>query len=168
MGRDPHLVLDVGKQMRVIKVAQVFVAIDTLLLGDMNHPMGDLRAHLPHPSQHGINSSIGMLRLCQTLTQRQTSRLDHRIRDVLRLGEKGAQTETGEDVHVVTLAGVVVLALVVVCGEGGTRGEDDLAIGPLNGIVELAFGERDGVGQREDDGTLVMLRLKVSLSEEAA
>ena len=42
--------------------------------------------------------------------------------------------------------------------EGRARREDDLAVGPLNRLVELALGELHRVGEREDDRALVELR----------
>lgn len=41
--------------------------------------------------------------------------------------------------------------------EGRARSEKDRAVRVFDGIFECAFGETDGVGEREDDGAGVEL-----------
>jgi len=63
--------------------------------------------------------------------------------------------ETIEYSHVVTLSGPVFIALVVVHREGRTGSENNLSVGPFDGLMELTLAERNRVGQGEDDGTRV-------------
>jgi hypothetical protein len=57
--------------------------------------------------------------------------------------------------HVVALAGNELLTLVVKSREGATRGEEALALGVLDSVLEGALGLGAGVGQGEDDGLVV-------------
>lgn len=77
--------------------------------------------------------------------------------DVDGLGEDGAETDAGEDVHVVALTGLEGLTVVLESREGGARGEEAAALGVLDGVLESALGLAAWVGQGEDDGHLVQL-----------
>lgn len=71
------------------------------------------------------------------------------------LAENGAHADTGEDVHVVALAGDMLDAVVGVGGERRAGGEDHTAVGPVHGLLEGALRLDGGVREREDDRALV-------------
>lgn len=83
--------------------------------------------------------------------------VDHLVSDAAGLAKNGTETQTGEDVDVVTLVGVVgdgtVLALDGNGVEGRAGGEEDGALGPLDGLLKgaLSLGER--VAEGEEDGS---------------
>ena len=47
------------------------------------------------------------------------------------------------------------LAVVLNGSVWATGGEEDLAVGPFDGVLEVEFAHGQGVGEREDDGTFV-------------
>ena len=69
--------------------------------------------------------------------------------------EDGAETDTGEDVHVVPLAWRAFNAIDGDGGEGGSRSENDAVVSPFHSLCVGALGLRARVGEREDDGFLI-------------
>lgn len=57
--------------------------------------------------------------------------------------------------HIITLSGPVFLALVVVHREGRAGSENNLSVGPFDGLMELTLAEGNRVRQGENDGTRV-------------
>lgn len=82
--------------------------------------------------------------------------VDHAVGDADGLGENAAKTDTGEDIHVVTLAGVVGAGLSgrvgeSAVGEGRSGGEEAAAVGVLDSGLKVTLGLGGGVGEGEDE-----------------
>lgn len=128
-----------------------------LLLGLPDQAEGDLGADIADALDARIDEVEATLFVRQGVRETEGGGLDHAVRHGGHAGKDRAEADTGEDVHVVALAGVQHAPVVLLLGEGRAGREDDLAVGPLDGLVELALGETDGVGEGEDDGALVEL-----------
>jgi hypothetical protein len=152
-----HALLDVLGQGLVVHVAEAELAVDTSLLGSADDAAGDNDADLADAADVGVHpvhlDLLGEERLREGLARG----VDHGLSDVDGLGQDGTESNTGEDVHVVSLARLKSLAVVLESGERRARSEEDAALGVLDGVLEGALGLAAGVGQGEDDGHLVQL-----------
>lgn len=144
-------------QLDVAHRAQSDLAIDLVFLGGTHHLAGDDDADLTDASDVGVEQTTLDLLRSQGSRERLARGVDHAVGDTDGLGQNAAQTDTGEDIHVVTLAGVVGLGLAGGVGEGEgregrARGEETTTVGVLNSglIITLRLGGR--VGEGEDDG----------------
>lgn len=90
------------------------------------------------------------------LGQGRCGNVDHLVGHARGLGQDGAQAQSREDVDVVALVGVVghgpFAVLDVDGGKGRARGEDDGAVGPLDGLLKGTLGLGQGVAEGEQDG----------------
>lgn len=152
-----HALLDVLGEGLVVHVAEAELAVDASLLGSANDTAGDNDADVADAADVGVEPVLLDLLGQERGREGLSGSVDHGLGDVDGLGEDGAETYTGEDVHVVALAGLESLALVLDGGEGRARGEEAAALGVLDGVLEGALGLAAGVGQGEDDGHLVQL-----------
>lgn len=153
-----HAGLDPVIQVLVRHVAQVGLAVDLVLLRGADHVAGHHDADLADPSDVRVQQTALELLGRQSLGKGLTRGVDHAVRDAHGLGQDAAQTDTREDVHVVTLAGVVSLGFTGgigerLVGERRTRGEETATVGVGDGAVEVALGLGRGVGEREDNGS---------------
>ncbi|KFY13254.1 hypothetical protein V492_03381, partial [Pseudogymnoascus sp. VKM F-4246] len=103
-----------------------------------------------------VDESLGDLLAVEAARQGSGGGVHHVVGDAGDLAEDGAEAEAGEDVHVVTLVGVVgggdVSDLGLEGREGGSGSEERGAVGPGDGLLEGAFGLGERVGEREEDG----------------
>lgn len=155
-----HAGLDPVVQIRVGHVAEVGLAIDLVVLGSADHLAGDDDADLTDASDIGVEQTTLDLLGSESGGEGLAGGVDHAVGDTDGLGQNAAQTDTGEDIHVVTLAGVVGLGLAGrvgegECREGRTRGEEAATIGVLDGGLVVTLGLGGRVGEGEDDGSSV-------------
>lgn len=152
-----HAGLDVVVQVGVAHLAESSLTVDTVGLGSTHHLAGDDNADLTDASDVGVEQTTLDLLGSQSGGESLTGSIDHAVGDTDGLGQDAAQTDTGEDVHVVTLAGVIRAGLAGRVGEGhgGERragGEKATTIGVLDGALVVTLGLGGRVGQGEDDG----------------
>ena len=152
-----HALLDVLCQSLVVHVAEAELAVDTSLLGGADNTAGDNNADLTDAADVRVHPVLLDLLWEERLREGLTRGVDHGLSDVDGLGQDGTKSNTGEDVHVVALTGLKGLAVVLKSRERRARGEEDTALGVLDGVLEGALRLAAGVGQREDDGHLVQL-----------
>lgn len=144
--RAPHATLDELHELVVVHLAEVRVPVNTVLLRCADDTVRDLRADIPDALDARIHKLESVLLWCKRVGEGERCGFDHAIGDGGRAREDGTETEAGEDVHVVTLAWVVLLAIVRERGEGRAGCEDNASLRPLDSLVELAFGKAHGVG----------------------
>jgi len=155
-----HAGLDPVVQIGVRHAAEVGLAINLVVLSSTDHLAGDDDADLTDAGDIGVEQTTLNLLSSQGSRERLARGVDHAVGDTDGLGQNAAQTDTREDIHVVTLAGVVGAGLALGVGEGEsregrTRGEEATTVSVLDGglIVTLRLGGR--VGEGEDDGSSV-------------
>lgn len=127
------------------------------LLGSADDLHGNNGADVPNAVNARVQQVRRTLLGSESLGQGQSGSLDHAVRDGGGASQEGAETDTGEDEHVVALAGFHLLAIVLDGSVRAAGGEEDLAVGPLDGILEVELAHGEGVGEGEDDGALVEL-----------
>lgn len=129
---------------------------DALPPGGLHHLAGDDDAGFADALDAWVDETLVDLLGVEGASQGSGGLVDHGVGDPCRLGEDGAQTDTGEDVDVVTLVGVVCDSLIRsldgVRVEGRAGGKDDAALGPVDGLLEGALRLGKRVGEREQDG----------------
>lgn len=114
-----------------------------------------MHRNVTDPIERRVEPVLGTLLLGQGFRKTYGRSIDHLLGDVDGLAENGSKSDTREDIHVVALARVVGDTVSLEFGEGRTGGEDGFVICVFHGLLECAFGLAGGVGQREDDGTLI-------------
>lgn len=147
-----HALADDLVKLDVGQVLQLLIHVDVFGLCAADDLAGDTDRDFSDAVEGWVQPADGVLLLSERLGETLGGGIDHLLGNVHSLAEKSAETDTWEDVHIVTLTWVVggtVLAEVV--WEGGARGEDDLLIGPFHGLVESAFSLVDWIRQWEDD-----------------
>lgn len=150
-GLDPQVHVGVGH------LAETSLTVDVVGLGGADDVAGDNNANLANAGDVRVEQTTLELLGGEGLGKGLTGGVDHAVGDTDGLGQNAAETDTGEDVHVVTLAGVVGAGLTGSVGEGGVGegragGEEAAAIGVGNGGLKVTLGLGGGVGQGEDDG----------------
>lgn len=151
-----HAGLDPVLQIGIRHVAEVGLAVNLVVLGSTNDLAGDNDANLTNAGDVRVEQTTLKLLGGQSGRQRLAGGVDHAISDTDGLGQNAAQTDTGEDIHVVTLAGVVGLGLASgvgesAVGEGRTGGEEAATISVLDGGLEVTLRLGRRVGEGEDD-----------------
>jgi hypothetical protein len=151
-----HAGLDPVVQLKVAHGAQSDLAIDLVFLCSAHHLAGDDDADLADASDVRVEETTLELLAGQSGGEGLTGGIDHAVGDTDGLGQDAAQTNTGEHVHVVALAGVVGAGLAGgvaegEIGEGRAGGEETAAVGVGDGSLEVTFGFGRGVGQGEDE-----------------
>lgn len=116
--RAPHAALDELRELVVVHFAEVRVPVDTVLLCGADDAVRDLRADVPDALDARIHELEGAFLRREGVGEGERCGFDHTVGDGGRACEDGAETEAGEDVHVVTLAWMVLLAIVCERGEG--------------------------------------------------
>ena len=149
-GLDPVVHLDVAHR------AERSLAVHLVLLGGAHHLAGDNDADLADAGDVRVEEATLELLGGEGLREGFTGGVDHAVGDADGLGQDAAQADTGEDVHVVALAGVVGVGLASgvgegAGGEGGTGGEEAAAVGVLDGRLKVTLGLGGGVGEGEDE-----------------
>lgn len=152
-----HALLDVLGQGLVVHVTEAELAVNTGLLSSTDDTTSDNNADLTDAANVRVHPVLFNLLGEKRLRESFSRGVDHGLGNVDGLGQDGAETDTGEDVHVVALTRLEGLAVVLEGREGGARGEEDTTLGVLDGILEGALRLAAGVGQGEDDGHLVQL-----------
>lgn len=152
-----HAGLDPVVQIGVRHAAEVGLPINLVVLSSTDHLAGDDNADLTDTGDIGVEQTTLDLLRSEGSRERLARGVDHAVGDTDGLGQNAAQTDTREDIHVVTLAGVVCAGLALGVGEGEgregrARGEETTTVGVLDSglIVTLRLGGR--VGEGEDDG----------------
>lgn len=130
---------------------------DTGSAGSLHDLASDDQASVTHALNARVDETLVDLVGVQRGGKRGSRCVNHVVGDLGGLGENGTETKTGEDVDVVALVGVVGdgLALLGLDGdgvEGGSRGEEDGAVGPLDGLLESALGLGERVAEGEENG----------------
>ena len=152
-----HAGLDPDVQIGVAHVAETGLTVNLVLLGGADDVAGDDNADLADAGDVGVEQTALKLLGGEGLGESLSGGVDHAVGDADGLGQNAAQTDTGEDVHVVTLAGVVGAGLTSgvgegAVGEGRAGGEEAAAVGVGDSSLEVTLGLGGGVGEGEDDG----------------
>ena len=152
-----HAGLDPVVQLDVAHSAERSLAVNLVLLGGAHHLAGDNDADLADAGDVRVEEATLELLGGEGLREGFTGGVDHAVGDADGLGQDAAQADTGEDVHVVALAGVVGAGLAGGVGEGAVReggagGEEAAAVGVLDGGLKVTLGLGGGVGEGEDEG----------------
>ena len=152
-----HAGLDPVVQIGVAHVAELGLAVDLVLLSRADHVAGDHDADLANAGDVGVQQAALDLLGGQSLGEGLTRGIDHAVCHTDGLGQDAAQTDTGEDIHVVALARVVGAGLTRrvgegLGGEGRARGEEAATVSVGDGALKVTLGLVGGVGEREDDG----------------
>lgn len=155
-----HAGLDPQVQVGVGHLAETSLTVDVIGLGGTDDITGDNNADLANAGNVGVEQTTLELLGGEGLGEGLAGGIDHAIGDTDSLGQNAAETDTGEDVHVVTLAGVVGAGLTGGVGEGGvgegrSGSEEAAAVSVDNGGLEVTLGLGGGVGEGEDDGSSV-------------
>lgn len=131
---------------------------DTTTSGSLHHLTGNDDAGVTNALNAGVDETLVNLLSSQGTGQSSGRGVDHLVSDARGLGQDGTETNTGEHVNVVALVGVVggVVRLVTELGLDGAerraRGEEDSALGPLNGLLKCTLSLGEGVAEGEEDG----------------
>ena len=153
-----HAGLDVVVEVRVAHLAERSLPVHTVGLSRAHHLAGHHDADLTDASNVGVEQTALNLFRCEGGGESLARSIDHAVGHTHGLGENAAKADTGEDVHVVALSGVVGAGLAGGVGEGhgGERragGEETATVSVLDGILKVTLGLGGRIGQREDDGS---------------
>ena len=137
-GTDPVVKLDVGES------AEGNLAVDLVFLCGTDDLAGDDNGHIADASDVRVQEVALEFLGGEGRGEGLAGGVDHAVGNTDGLGENAAKTDTGEDVHVVTLAGVVGAGLAGgvgegAVGEGGAGGEEAATIGVLDGGLKVAL-----------------------------
>lgn len=148
-----HLGLDVRDKSLVIHTNNLRVAGKPVRLGSTDDTKGDTSADVTDAVDTWVQETVVTLLLSQGSGEGLGGGIDHVLVDQAGLGDDGAHTDTWEDIHVVSLTGFVLLAVLWrgVGWEWRSRSEEDLLVGADHGLLEGTFGLGDWVGEWEDD-----------------
>lgn len=152
-----HALNDVRIELLVREVAEIDGAVNAILLGSTNDTAGDNNGDLADAADVRVQPAVGNLLLVEGCGKRLGGGVDHVLCDGCGLGENSAETDTGENVHVVALTRGEQLAIVLHGGEGRAGGEKTAALSVEDSLLECALRLAGGVGQGEDDGVIVQL-----------
>lgn len=100
-----HLGLDVLVQFLVGEELEELLPVDAIPLGGADHLPGDDDRDLANPLELRVEIATGDLSLIQGVGETSGGRVYHAVRDVRGFAENSRQSDTGENVHVVSLAG---------------------------------------------------------------
>ena len=151
-----HAGLDPVVQLDVAHRAQGNLAVHLVLLGSAHHLAGDDDTDLADAGDVRVEQTTLQLLAGEGSGEGSAGGVDHAVCDTDGLGQDAAETDTREDVHVVSLAGVVGAGLAGgvgegEVGEGGAGGEETAAVGVDDGGLEVTLGLGGGVGEGEDE-----------------
>jgi hypothetical protein len=151
-----HAGLDPVVQLDVAQRAERDLAVNLVLLGSAHHLAGNDDANLTDAGDVGVEQATLELLSVESGGEGLAGGVDHAVCDADGLGQDAAEADTGEDVHVVALAGVVGAGLASgvgegAVGEGGAGGEEAAAVGVGDGGLEVTLGLGGGVGEGEDE-----------------
>lgn len=151
-----HAGLDPVVQLDVAQRAERDLAVNLVLLGSAHHLAGNDDANLADAGDVGVEQATLELLSVESGGEGLAGGVDHAVCDADGLGQDAAEADTGEDVHVVTLARVVGAGLAGgvgegAVGEGGAGGEEAAAVGVGDGGLEVTLGLGGGVGEGEDE-----------------
>jgi len=152
-----HTSLDPVIELDVRKRTERDLTINLVFLSGAHHLASDDDRHLADASDIRVQETALEFLAGQSGGQGLAGGVDHAVCHADGLGENAAQTDTGEDVHVVALAGVVGAGFAGgvgegAVGEGGAGSEEAAAVGVLDCCLEVALGLVGGVGEGEDEG----------------
>jgi hypothetical protein len=92
----------------------------------------NLSANVSNANETRVYKASSVLLRSQRRCQSNRCLLDHRVRNVVRLGQDCSKTNTREDVHVVALSGLVSLAVVLSWLVWASGSKDDGTVCPRN------------------------------------
>jgi hypothetical protein len=146
-----HALPDVLVKLLVAELAQLGGTVDTVLLSGTDDATSDNDGDLTDAADVGVQPAISDLLLVEGGGQGRGGGVDHVLCDGRGLGENGAESDTGENVHVVSLAGCEKAAVVLHRREWRSGSKETAALGVEDSLLECALGLAGGVGQGEDD-----------------
>lgn len=151
-----HAGLDPVVQLNIAHRAEGDLAVHLVLLGSAHHLAGDDDTDLADAGDVRVEQTTFELLASEGSGEGIARGVDHAVCDADGLGQDAAEADTGEDVHVVTLAGVVSAGLTGgvgegEVGEGGAGGEEAAAVGVGDSGLEVTLGLGRGVGEGEDE-----------------
>lgn len=152
-----HASLDPSVEAVVAHGTQVGLTVHLGLLRCADDLAGDHDTDLTDPGQVRVEESAVDLLSRQGLREGLARGVNHAVGNLDGLGQDGSHTNTGEDIHVVALAGVVDTGLSGGVGEReglerGARGKEGTTVSVLDGSLKITLRLGRRVGQWEDDG----------------
>lgn len=135
-----HLGADISIKVGIAQPLQSLVLVQVLRLGGTDDMTGNGDGDVADPVEAGVEPALGSLLLGQGIRKTNGRGVDHLLGNVDRLAENGSETDSGEDVHVVTLARVIGDTISLDLGEGRSGGKDSLVVGELHGLGKGALG----------------------------
>lgn len=147
-----HALSDVLVELTIREPLNLLVAVEVLLLGATDDFSGDADGDFSDAVEVGVEPRLSMFLLVESLGETLGGSVNHLLRDVDSLAEKSTETDTWEDVHVISLSGMINSTVgTSVIREWRSRSKDNLLVGPLHSLVKSALGLVNWVGQWEDD-----------------
>src|SRR5271155_1020367 len=134
-----NLALNIPLQFCITYRSQCNIPIHLIMLSRSNDISRNIQRNGTNSRNIGVQESTTEFLFCNARSKTFRGSENHSVSDFGGLTEDGAETETGEDVHVVSLAGGVGFAFVRCFGEGRARGEEDRAVSPGNRLFEITF-----------------------------
>jgi hypothetical protein len=134
-----RLAFDKCHQFLIIQGSQVLICIHTVFLSSSHDISCNFQRNITNSGNVGVEETATEFLLGDAASETFRGCEDHCVCDFGSLHEDCAETETGEDVHIVALSWRICLSFVFCFREGRTRGKQNAAFRPFNGLLKVTF-----------------------------